>query len=120
MVEWWYKTRLGRIGEEGKGLRYRLDGLKPEPIPIAAAAIGIGRNILRRIARYAQPRASFQRPKGQNQSMQHSLAVNWTERAAVRPNTRKAAWLYDSGRACGIEANAAKYLAAEAGFDACK
>jgi acyl-CoA dehydrogenase len=32
----------------------------------------------------------------------------------------KAAWLYDSGLACGAEANAAKYLAGEACFDACQ
>ena len=31
----------------------------------------------------------------------------------------KAARLYDSGRPCGAEANAAKYLGAEAGFTAC-
>ena len=32
----------------------------------------------------------------------------------------KAARLYDAGEACGVEANAAKYLAAEAGFEACE
>jgi acyl-CoA dehydrogenase len=31
----------------------------------------------------------------------------------------KGAWLYDHGQPCGPEANAAKYLGAEAGFRAC-
>ena len=34
--------------------------------------------------------------------------------------TCKAASLYDSGQSCGIEANSAKYLAAEAAFKACE
>jgi acyl-CoA dehydrogenase len=109
-----------RIGEEGKGFRYLLDSLNPERILIAAEAIGIGRDALRRAARYAQDRVVFQRPIGQNQSIQHPLAVNWAELEAAFLITMKAAWLYDAGRPCGIEANAAKYLAAEAGFNACK
>ncbi len=32
----------------------------------------------------------------------------------------KAAWLYDHGQPCGSEANAAKLLAADAGFAACE
>jgi acyl-CoA dehydrogenase len=32
----------------------------------------------------------------------------------------KAAWLYDRGESCGAEANTAKYLAAEAAFNACQ
>ena len=32
----------------------------------------------------------------------------------------KAAALYDAGRDCGAEANAAKYLGGEAGFNACE
>ncbi len=109
-----------RIGEEGKGFRYILDSLNPERILIAAEAIGIGRDALGRAARYALDRVVFQRPIGQNQSIQHPLAVNWAELDAAFLMAMKAAWLYDSGRPCGIEANAAKYLAAEAGFNACK
>ena len=30
----------------------------------------------------------------------------------------KAAWLYDNGLPCGVEANVAKYLCSEAGFEA--
>ena len=109
-----------RIGEEGKGFRYLLDSLVPERILLAAEAIGIGKDALRRAARYAGERVVFRRPIGQNQSIQHPLAVNWAELEAALLSTLKAAWLYDKGRPCGVEANAAKYLAAEAGFNACK
>ncbi len=109
-----------RIGEEGRGFRYILDSLNPERVLIAAEAIGIGRDALVRAARYARDRVVFQRPIGQNQSIQHPLAVNWAELEAAFLMAMKAAWLYDGGHPCGIEANAAKYLAAEAGFNACK
>ncbi len=109
-----------RIGEEGKGFRYILDSLNPERILIAAEAIGIGRDALGRAARYAKDRVVFQRPIGQNQSIQHPLAVNWAELEAAFLMAMKAAWLYDNRQPCGLEANAAKYLAAEAGFKACK
>ncbi len=62
----------------------------------------------------------FDRPIGQNQSLQHPLAAGWAALDAAFLATMKAAWLYDRGEPCGIEANAAKYLAAEAGFDVCK
>ncbi len=109
-----------RIGEEGKGFRYILHSLNPERILLAAEAIGIGRDALGRAAGYARERIVFQRPIGRNQAIQHPLAVNWTELEAAYLSTMKAAWLYDNEQPCGIEANAAKYLAAEAGFNACK
>jgi len=108
------------IGEEGKGFRYILHSLNPERILIAGEAIGIGRDALARASKYAQEREVFQRPIGQNQSIQHPLAINWMELEAAFLTTMKAAWLYDKGQPCGLEANAAKYLAAEAAFKACK
>ena len=83
-------------------------------------SIDFGRDALGRASRYAKDRVVFQRPIGQNQSIQHPLAVNWAELEAAFLMAMKAAWLYDTGRPCGLEANAAKYLAAEAGFNACK
>jgi acyl-CoA dehydrogenase len=109
-----------RIGEEGEGFKALLHGLNPERILVAAEAIGIGRAALSRAARYARERTVFGRPIGQNQSIQHPLAKNWTELEAADLMTFKAAWLYDTGRECGAEANAAKYLAGEAGFHACE
>lgn len=109
-----------RIGEEGQGFRYILHGMNPERILIAAEAIGIGRVALKKAAAYAKERMVFNRPIGQNQAIQHPLARNWMELEAATLITRKAAWLYDQNKDCGAEANAAKYLAAEAGFRACE
>jgi acyl-CoA dehydrogenase len=109
-----------RIGEEGKGFRYILHGMNPERILIAAEAIGTGRAALARAARYARERIVFGRPIGQNQAIQHPLARCWTALEAANLTMLKAAALYDAGRPCGVEANAAKYLAAEAGFEACE
>ena len=109
-----------RIGEEGKGFRYLLDGLNPERILIAAEAIGIGRNALDRAKRYAKERVVFGRPIGQNQAIQHPLARSWVELEAAWLLVLRAAWAYDQGLACGADANAAKYFAAEAAFKACE
>jgi len=109
-----------RIGEEGKGFEYILHGMNPERILIAAEAVGIGRAALARAARYAKERVVFGRPIGQNQAIQHPLARSWMELEAANLMMLKAAALCDAGEPCGIEANAAKYLAAEAGFTACE
>jgi acyl-CoA dehydrogenase len=109
-----------RIGEEGRGFEYILHGMNPERILVAAEAIGIGRTALARAARYAKERVVFGRPIGQNQAIQHPLAKSWMALEAANLMTLKAASLYDTGQPCGIEANAAKYLGAEAGFEACE
>jgi acyl-CoA dehydrogenase len=109
-----------RIGEEGEGFRTLLHGLNPERVLVAAEGIGIGRAALERASRYARERVVFGRPIGQNQSIQHPLAKCWAELEAANLMVMKAAWLYDVGRPCGAEANAAKYLAGEAGFRACE
>jgi acyl-CoA dehydrogenase len=107
------------IGDEGKGFDYLLHGLNPERILIGAEAVGIGRLALERAAAYARERVVFGRPIGRNQAIQHPLAESWLALEAADLMVHKAAWLYDSGQACGLEANAAKYLGAEAAFDAC-
>jgi acyl-CoA dehydrogenase len=109
-----------RIGEEGKGFAYILHGMNPERILIAAEAIGVGRAALARATRYAKERVVFGRPIGQNQAIQHPLAKSWMELEAANLMMLKAAALCDAGEPCGIEANAAKYLGAEAGFTACE
>jgi len=109
-----------RIGEEGKGFEYILHGLNPERTLIAGEAVGLGRAALRRAAEYAKERIVFDRPIGQNQAIQHPLARCWIELEAADLLVFKAATLYDSGKPCGAEANAAKYLAGEAGFRACE
>ena len=109
-----------RIGPEGEGFRLILHGLNPERILIAAEAVGIGRAALSRAARYARERVVFGRPIGQNQSVAHPLAQSWVELEAANLMLLKAASLYDAGAECGAEANAAKYLAGEAGYRACE
>jgi acyl-CoA dehydrogenase len=109
-----------RIGEEGRGFEYILHGLNPERVLIAAEAVGLGRVALERAARYANERIVFDRPIGKNQGVQHPLAERWIELEAADLLTMRAAWLYDRGKPCGAEANAAKYFAAEAGFKACE
>ena len=108
-----------RIGDEGKGFRYILDSLNPERILNAAEVIGMGRRALDKAARYAAERVVFGRPIGKNQSIAHPLAECWSELYAAELMTLHAATLYDAGKPCGAEANAAKYLAADAGFHAC-
>ena len=109
-----------RIGEEGQGFKYILHGMNPERALLAAEATGIGRVALRRAARYANERIVFDRPIGKNQGIQHPLAERWVELEAGTLMYRRAAWLYDQGRNCGAEANAAKFFCAEAGFRACE
>ncbi len=109
-----------RIGEEGRGFHYILHGMNPERILIAAEAVGLGRLALARAARYAKERIVFGRPIGQNQAIQHPLAECWIELEAANLMVFHAATKYDQGLPCGAEANAAKYLAGEAGFKACQ
>ncbi len=107
------------IGEEGKGFHYILHGMNAERILVASEAVGLGRCAIERASRYAQERVVFDRPIGQNQGVQHPLAESWMELEAASLMTMHAAAKFDQGENCGAEANAAKYLAAEAGFKAC-
>jgi acyl-CoA dehydrogenase len=109
-----------RIGEEGRGFEYILHGMNPERILIAAEAVGLGKVALARATEYAQNRVVFNRPIGKNQGIQHPLAKNWMELEAAWLMTLSAAWQYDNGLSCGAAANAAKYLAGEAGSQACE
>jgi acyl-CoA dehydrogenase len=107
-----------RVGEEGQGFKYLLDGLNPERMLVAAEALGLGRAALRRAVRYGNERVVFGRPIGMNQGLQFPLADSLARLDAAELVLRKASWLYDNGRPCGREANTAKYLCAEAGFEA--
>jgi acyl-CoA dehydrogenase len=108
------------VGEEGRGFYYLLEGLNPERVLIGAEAVGLGRAALKKAAAYAKERIVFGRPIGQNQGVAHPLARSWAELEAANLMAFKAAALYDAGRECAPEANAAKYLGGEAGFRACE
>jgi acyl-CoA dehydrogenase len=108
------------VGEEGRGFYYLLEGLNPERVLFGAEAVGLGRAALKKAAAYAKERIVFGRPIGQNQGVAHPLARAWAELEAANLMAFKAAALFDAGRECGAEANAAKYLGGEAGFHACE
>jgi acyl-CoA dehydrogenase len=105
-----------RVGEEGEGFRYLLDGLNAERILVAAEAVGIGYAALRVAVAYANERIVFDRPIGKNQGIAFPLAQAHAQLRAAGLMIEEAARLIDAGEPCGEEANLAKYLAAEAGF----
>jgi acyl-CoA dehydrogenase len=107
------------VGEVGKGFCHLIDALNPERIVIAMEAIGIGRSALAMATKYAKERVVFDRAIGSYQAISHPLAECWAELEAAELLALKAAWLFDQGKPSGREANAAKLLAAEAGFKAC-
>jgi acyl-CoA dehydrogenase len=109
-----------RIGAEGQGFKILLQGLNPERVLLGAEATGLGRVAIQKASKYAQERVVFGRPIGQNQGIQHPLAKAWMQVEAASLMVFKAATLFDKGLDCGVEANTAKYLAAEAGFEACQ
>ena len=105
-----------RVGEEGQGFKYILDSLNPERVLVASEAIGVGRDALRRATQYAKDRVVFGRPIGMNQGIQHPLAECWALLESAYWMVLRAGWLYDAGKSCGAEANAAKLLAGRAAF----
>jgi len=107
------------VGEVGQGFRYLLDGLNPERTVVGMEGIGIGRAALDLATRYANDRVVFDRPIGRNQAVAHPLADAWMRLEAAELMAMKAAVLFDAKQSCGKEANAAKYLGAEAGYLAC-
>lgn len=107
------------VGEVGRGFHHLLDGLNPERVVVAMESIGMGRAALDLAVAYAGQRTVFGRPIGANQAVAHPLAECWARLESAELLALKGAWLFDHGQPCGKEANAAKLLAAEAGFDAC-
>jgi acyl-CoA dehydrogenase len=102
------------VGERGRGFQQILHGLNPERVLLAAMSCGLGEAALRRAVRYAGEREVFDRPIGANQSIAHPLAQAHVQLRAAYLQTMEAAWRYDHDLPCGEQANAAKYLAAEA------
>jgi len=107
-----------RIGEEGRGFRYILDGMNAERILIAAECIGDGRFFIERATQYAKTREVFGRPIGQNQGVQFPIARAYAEIEAAAQMVTTAARLFAGGQPCGAEANMAKLLASEASWRA--
>jgi acyl-CoA dehydrogenase len=106
------------IGEEGKGLKYILDGLNAERILISAECIGDGYWFIDKATAYAKQRIVFDRPIGQNQGIQFPIARAYAGIQAADLMRYKAAALFDAGKPCGAEANMALYLSANASWEA--
>ncbi|MHA6758277.1 acyl-CoA dehydrogenase family protein [Streptacidiphilus sp. PAMC 29251] len=107
-----------RVGEEGRGFSYLLDGLNAERVLVASEALGTGRAALRRAVAYAKERIVFGRPIGMNQGISFPLAEAHARLGAAELAIRQASWRIDQGLPCGEQANTAKFLAADAGFQA--
>ncbi|HMI95942.1 MAG TPA: acyl-CoA dehydrogenase family protein [Micropepsaceae bacterium] len=107
-----------RIGEEGKGFRYIIDGWNAERILIASEAIGDGRWFVERGAKYASDRVVFGKPIGANQGVQFPLARSYAHVEAAACMRDVAAEKFDRGEKCGAEANMAKLLSSEAAWEA--
>ncbi|RYY28480.1 MAG: acyl-CoA dehydrogenase [Sphingomonadales bacterium] len=106
------------IGEEGKGLKCLFHALNPERLSVASMSIGLGELVLRKGVEYAKIRAPFDAPIGSYQGVQHPLAYAKAHLEAARLMRDKGVDLYDAGRNCAPEANMAKLLASDAGFEA--
>ena len=107
-----------RIGEEGKGLKYILDGLNAERILIAAECIGDGYWFTDKARTYARERVVFDRPIGQNQGIQFPIARAFVNVEAASLMRYRACEMFDAGINCGAEANMSKLLAADASWEA--
>jgi alkylation response protein AidB-like acyl-CoA dehydrogenase len=107
-----------RIGEEGRGFRYILDGMNAERILIAAECVGDGRWFVERAVRHAKQRVVFGRPIGQNQGVAFPIAWAYARIEAAALMCTRAAELYEQGQSCAAEANMAKLLAADASWQA--
>jgi acyl-CoA dehydrogenase len=106
------------LGEVGKGFNILFESLNPERVLVGAICTGVGRYAMDRAVEYANDRVVFNGPIGAYQALQHPLAKAKTEIELASLMTRKAAWLFDRGEACGGESNMAKYAAAEAALHA--
>jgi acyl-CoA dehydrogenase len=107
-----------RIGEEGMGFRYILDGMNAERILIAAESVGDGRWFVQRATAHAREREVFGRPIGRNQGVAFPIAWAHARIEAADLMRRRAAELFEAGESCGAEANMAKLLAADAAWQA--
>ena len=106
------------IGLEGKGFAYILDGMNAERILVASDSLGDGRWFIEKAVAYAGQRVIFGKPIGANQGVQFPIARAHMAIEAADLMRTKAAKLFDAGLPSGPEANMAKYLAAEAAWDA--
>jgi len=106
------------IGEEGLGHKILFEGLTIERSLIAACSVGLGDYVISKAVEYAKQREVFGRLIGSNQGLQFPLARAKMRLEAARLMTYHSARRFDEGLSAGMEANMAKFLAAEAALEA--
>lgn len=106
------------LGTVGQGFRHVIDGWNAERILLAAEAVGDARWFVERAVTYSQEREVFSRPLAVNQGIQFPIADAYMRMRAADGVRWEACALFDADEPCGAEANMAKWLAAEASWQA--
>lgn len=84
-----------RLGEEGKGFYYTMEGFDNARLIIAASAIGVTRRVLEIGIDYIKQRKAFGWPIGKFEGISFELADLWTEMEATKALVYKTAWMND-------------------------
>lgn len=101
------------LGEPGQGFKQFLKILNGGRVGIAAQALGIAKEALRRSVYYAQEREQFNQKIGEFQAIQFKIADMATKIKAAELMIYHAAWLKQEGKPYINEAGMAKLFATE-------
>jgi acyl-CoA dehydrogenase len=101
------------LGQVGFGFYSAVRGINGARLQIAASALGIADNLLKRSLEYAKTRVAFERPIGTNQHVQGMLVDSYAELEQARLLVYKCADDIDRGSDGRREAALAKLVATE-------
>jgi alkylation response protein AidB-like acyl-CoA dehydrogenase len=104
-------------GVPGEGFAQMMKGLEIGRIQVASRALGVGQAAFDDAFAYAQQRESFGTPIWRHQSIGNYLADMATRLTAARQLTLHAAYRYDAGERCDMEAGMAKLFASEVAME---
>ena len=107
-----------RIGEEGMGFRYILDGMNAERILIAAECVGDGRWFVERASNHAKQRVGVRSPDRPEPGRGVPDRLGPRPDRGGRPDAPARVGPLRARRECAAEANMAKLLAADASWEA--
>jgi len=102
------------LGGEGGAWKALYGVLNPERFIIAAGCIGTGNYLIKKAVEYANERSVWGKPIASHQGLQFPLAEARIQLEVARLKVFEAAWLYDQGKECGVQAAHAKYAASHA------
>ncbi|MEM9123098.1 MAG: acyl-CoA dehydrogenase family protein [Pseudomonadota bacterium] len=91
--------QTNRLGGEGQGFTFAMQGLDGGRLNIAASALGGAQTCLDKAIAYTQERKAFGQSLSEFQALQFKLADMETELQAARTFLYRAAWSLDEGRA---------------------